>query len=90
MTQWLYRLGARVLRLVLILGGLVFALSVLVAGLILAALLTVVSLLRGRRPTASWQAVRRARSRAASHVSASRGAPRHSGEVVDIEARELP
>jgi hypothetical protein len=87
MTEWLSRLGGRVLRLVLIVAGLVFALSVLVAGLVLAVLLGVVSLLRGRRPTVGWQTLRQARTRASSHMAGRRTPP---GEVIDIEARELP
>lgn len=78
------------LRLVLIVAGVVFALSVLVAGLILAVVLTVVSLLRGRRPSASWQTFRQARTRAASHMPGHRPSPAAQGEVIDIEARELP
>lgn len=89
MTDWLSRLAGRVLRLVLIVAGLVFAFSVLVAGLILALVLGVVSLLRGRRPSAGWQAMRSARARAGAHM-AGRAPRRHAGEVIDIEARELP
>jgi len=92
MTEWFSRLGGRLLRLVLIVAGLVFALSVLVAGLILAVLLGIVSLLRGRRPSVSWQTMRQARTRAASHMGHQRGGRRAppAGDVIDIEARELP
>lgn len=89
MTEWLIRLGGRVLRLVLVVAGLVFALCILMAGLFVAVLLGSVSLLLGRRPTASWQAVHRARMRAASQMAGRRAEP-HRGEVIDIEARELP
>lgn len=72
-----------VLRLLVIAAGLVFAAVLLLAGLVFTLLLLVWSLLRGRRP-------RVVRFRVDPGFGTQRGAAPPRGEVVDIEAREVP
>lgn len=67
----------------MIAAGLVFAAVLLVAGLVFTMLLLVWSLVRGRRP-------RMVKFRTAPGFGAFGGAPRPQGDVVDIEAREVP
>jgi hypothetical protein len=80
-------------RAVVLAAGLVFGLSLLVAGLVLALVVTVWSLLRGRRPTV----VQFRRFSARSWTTGFGGMPpgfgatprQRGGEVIDIEAREV-
>ncbi|MBC7956757.1 MAG: hypothetical protein H7Y33_12930 [Cytophagales bacterium] len=73
------RIFSTLLRLLVIAVGLVFAAVLLAAGLVFTVLLLVWSLLRGRRP-------RMVKFR----VNPGFDAPPGRGEVVDIEAREIP
>ncbi|MGY4829849.1 hypothetical protein ACVNIS_14870 [Sphaerotilaceae bacterium SBD11-9] len=77
------RIFSFLLRLVLLAMGLVFAASLLVAGVVFSLVLVVWSLLRGKRPR-----VVRFRVDPRSPFGGMRTEPR--GEVVDIEAREVP
>lgn len=83
------------LRLVVVAFSLVFLASLVVAGLFAALVLSVWALLRGRRPTvADFGLFRRYRwtdlhTRTGAWRSP-RGASRASGEVIDVQARELP
>lgn len=87
------RLLSLLLRLVLVLAGLAFGAVVLVAGLVLATFIVIWSLLRGRRPQ-----LMRFRMRPGAHFGGPRGGAAFGGmgrspapgEVVDIEAREIP
>ncbi len=81
------RLVAFVLRALMAAVGLVFMLMLMAFGLVVGSLLVIWALLRGRRPAsvrfgmpkgAAWEGFRRAAS----------GTSR--GEVIDIEAREVP
>lgn len=81
------RILAFVLRALMAAVGLVFMLMLMAFGLVVGSLLLIWALLRGRRPApvrfgmprgAAWEGFRRTAS----------GAPR--GEVIDIEAREVP
>ncbi len=67
----------------MIAAGLVFAAVLLVAGLTFTLLLLVWSLVRGRRP-------RVVRFRAAPGFGVRRETTQAQGDVVDIEAREVP
>jgi hypothetical protein len=82
---FMQRLFSFLLRLVLIAMGLVFTAALLGAGLVFTVLLLVWSLLRGRRPR-----VVRFRVDPRSPFAGMRPNPRAQGEVVDIEAREIP
>jgi hypothetical protein len=75
-----------VLRLLLVGAGLVFAACLLVAGLVLTLLLVGWSLIRGRRP----RVVRFRVDPRSPFAGMRRGAAEGQGEVVDIEAREVP
>jgi Flp pilus assembly protein TadB len=78
------RVVSALLRLVLVAVGLVFGLMALLAGLVLALWIIVWSLLRGRKPQ-----VRRFRMKPTSAFGGmGRRAPQ--GDVVDIQAREVP
>ncbi|MEY2893713.1 MAG: hypothetical protein RJA98_3621 [Pseudomonadota bacterium] len=87
--QWL----GRVLKVVLALAGVVFTLSLLVVGLLVAAAFILLSLLRGRKPALRWQTVRQGgaslwrQAPGAQPAAAQRG---EAGDVVDVEAREVP
>ncbi len=83
MLTFIRRLVTTLLRLLVIAAGLVFAAVLLVAGLVFTLLLLVWSLLRGRRP-------RVVKFRVDPSFGAHRGAGPASGDVVDIEAREVP
>lgn len=83
MLTFIRRLVTILLRFLLVAAGMVFAAVLLVAGLAFTMLLLVWSLVRGRRP-------RVVKFRAAPGFGAFRGAARPQGEVVDIEAREVP
>lgn len=90
---FLARLLSLLLRLVLVLAGLVFGAVVLVAGLVFAAFIVIWGLLRGRRPQ-----VMRFRTHTGSPFGDLKGGPAFGGmgraaprgDVVDIEAREIP
>jgi hypothetical protein len=71
------------MRLLVIAAGLVFAAVLLFAGLVFTLLLLVWSLLRGRRP-------RVVKFRVDPGFGPRRGTAPSGGEVVDIEAREVP
>lgn len=73
------------LRLVLVAVGLVFGLLALLFGLVLAFWLIVWSLLRGRKPQ-----VKRFRMRPSQPFGGMGGRRAPAGDVVDIEAREVP
>lgn len=75
-----------VLRLLLVAAGLVFAACLLVAGLVLTLLLVGWSLIRGRRP----RIVRFRVDPRSPFAGMRRGPAEARGEVVDIEAREVP
>ena len=77
------RLVTILLRFLMIAAGLVFAAVLLVAGLAFTLVLLVWSLVRGRRP-------RVVKFRVDPGFGTFRGATRPQGEVVDIEAREVP
>ncbi len=85
MLTVIQRIVSTLLRLLLVCMGLVFAAFLLVAGLTLTLLLLVWSLLRGRQPR-----VVRFRVDPRSPFAGMRPQPRPRGEVVDIEAREVP
>lgn len=74
-----------VVKLVMVVLGLVFGAVVLVAGLVLGLLVVVWSLLRGRRPT-----VVRFRMNPRAPFDGMHGRATPPGDVVDIEAREVP
>ena len=79
------RIVSTLLRLMLVCMGLVFAAFLLVAGLTFTLLLLLWSLLRGRPPR-----VVRFRVDPRSPFAGMRPQPARRGEVVDIEAREVP
>ncbi|MBX3624906.1 MAG: hypothetical protein KF892_07840 [Rhizobacter sp.] len=80
------RLLSALLRLVLVAVGLVFGLLAVVFGLVLAFWLIVWSLLRGRKPQ-----VKRFRMNPSNPFGGGMGGRRApAGDVVDIEAREVP
>ncbi len=83
MLTFIQRFVSAVLRLLVIAAGLVFAAVLLLAGLVFTLLLLVWSLLSGRRP-------RVVKFRVDPSFGAHRGAGPASGDVVDIEAREVP
>lgn len=83
MLTFIRRLVTSLLRLLMIAAGLVFAAVLLVAGLTFTLLLLVWSLVRGRRP-------RVVKFRVDPGFGAFRGAAQPRGDVVDIEAREVP
>lgn len=76
-------------RLTLLVAGAVFFVSLLLAGMVVAAAFTIWSLLRGRRPT--LQDVFRFQRGRPSPFGASpfRTAPIDSGDVVEVQAREV-
>jgi predicted membrane protein len=73
------RIFSTLLRLLVITVGVVFGALLLAAGLVFTLLLLVWSLLRGRRPRV-----------VKFRVNPGFDVPRGRGEVVDIEAREVP
>jgi hypothetical protein len=82
--NFLSRIVSALLRLVMVVVGLAFGLLAVLFGLVLAFWLIVWSLLRGRKPK-----VQRFRMNAGQPFGGMR--PRApQGEVVDIEAREVP
>jgi hypothetical protein len=80
---FIQRFVSALLRLLVIAAGLVFAAVLLVAGVAFTLMLLVWSLLRGRPP-------RMVRFRTAPNFGAARSARQAAGDVVDIEAREVP
>ena len=86
MLIFVQRFISVVLRLLLVGVGLVFAACLLVAGLVLTLLLVGWSLIRGRRP----RVVRFRVDPRSPFSGMRRGATQAQGEVVDIEAREVP
>lgn len=86
MLIFIQRFISVALRLLLIAAGLVFGAFLLLAGLLLTLLFVGWSLLRGRRPR-----IVRFRMDPRSPFAGMRRAPAEAqGEVVDIEAREVP
>ena len=83
MLTFIRRLVSALLRLLMVAAGLVFAAVLLVAGLTFTLLLLGWSLVRGRRP-------RVVKFRAAPGFGMRREAAPPQGDVVDIEAREVP
>lgn len=83
MLTFIQRFVSAVLRLLVITAGLVFAAVLLFTGLVFTLLLLVWSLLRGRRP-------RVVKFRVDPSFGAHRDAGPAGGDVVDIEAREVP
>lgn len=83
MLTFIQRFVSAVLRLLVIAAGLVFAAILLVAGLVFTLFLLAWSLLRGRPP-------RVVKFRVDPSFGAHHGAGPAGGEVVDIEAREVP
>lgn len=83
MLTFIQRLVSALLRLLVIAAGLVFATVLLVTGAVFTVMLVVWSLLRGRPP-------RVVKFRVDPTFGMSRGAGRAAGDVVDIEAREVP
>lgn len=79
------RLLSALLRLVLVAVGLVFGLLAVVFGLVLALGLIVWSLLRGRKPQ-----VKRFRMNPSQPFGGMGGRRAPAGDVVDVEAREVP
>jgi hypothetical protein len=91
----LSQLLGRVLKVVLALAGVVFTLSLLVVGLLVAAAFVLFSLLRGRKPALRWQTVRQGgagvwRQAPGAQSAARSGVSGSAGDVVDVEAREVP
>lgn len=84
LSTFVSRVVSALLRLVLVAAGLVFGLMALLAGLVLAFWLIVWSLLRGRKPQ-----VRHFRMKPTSPFGGM-GTRAPQGDVVDIEAREVP
>lgn len=82
--MFLKRLVSALLRLVIVTAGVAFGLLVVLMGLVLTLGLVVWGALRGRKP----QGVDFRMHRGGSPFGAMRPAPR--GDVVDIEAREVP
>jgi hypothetical protein len=81
-SSWLQRLGASVLRLVLVLGAMLLMLGMLVLGILVATGVVLWALLRGRRPgpvNLRWGPMPR--------PPGFRRTP--PGEVVDVQAREV-
>lgn len=83
MLTFIRRLVSALLRLLVIAAGLVFAAVLLMAGLVFTLLLLVWSLVRGRRP-------RMVKFRVDPGFGMRREAVQPQGDVVDIEAREVP
>lgn len=83
MLTFIQRFVSAVLRLLVIAAGLVFAAVLLIAGLVFTLFLLMWSLLRGRPP-------RVVKFRVDPGFGAQHGAAQPRGEVVDIEAREVP
>lgn len=84
MSSVLSRVVSVMLRVVLVAAGLVVGVLAVLAGLVLAFWLIVWGLLRGRKPKAV-----RFRMNASRPFAGTQARP-HQGDVVDIEARELP
>jgi hypothetical protein len=85
-VTFLQRLLGTLLRVLLVCIGVVFAAILLAAGIVFTLVLLVWSLLRGRRP----RVVRFRVDPRAPFAGMRRGADQARGEVVDIEAREVP
>jgi Flp pilus assembly protein TadB len=85
---FLSRVVSVLLRLVLVGVGLVFGLMALLAGLVLAFWLIVWSVLRGRKPTVQRFRMNPSQPFGGMGAGMRRKAP--AGDVVDIEAREVP
>lgn len=86
MVTFLQRLLGTLLRVLLVCIGVVFAGILLAVGLVFTLLLLVWSLLRGRRP----RVVRFRVDPRSPFAGMRRGPAEPPGEVVDIEAREIP
>ncbi|MEO8152999.1 MAG: hypothetical protein ABI605_08010 [Rhizobacter sp.] len=86
MLTFIQRLISLVLRLLLVGVGLLFAAALVAAGVVLTLVLVIWSLLRGRRP----RVVRFHVDPRAPFAGMRRGPAQPPGEVVDIEAREVP
>jgi hypothetical protein len=88
------QLLGRVLKVVLALAGVVLTLSLLVLGVLVAMGFVLISLLRGRKPALRWQTVRQGGAglwrQAPGGPSSAAARPAAAGDVVDVEAREVP
>jgi hypothetical protein len=86
LPTFLQRLISILMRLLLLAVGLLFAAFLLAAGLVLTLFVVAWSLLRGHRPRiVRWRVDPRS-----PFAGMRRGPPKAQGEVVDIEAREVP
>lgn len=86
MLELLSALGRTVLRLVALLLGLAFGLGLLLMGLCVALIVIAWSLLRGRRPDVQWTTHGQ---RAGAAFRRGFGRPVQTGEIVDVELREV-
>ncbi|MBB1162488.1 hypothetical protein [Aquariibacter albus] len=86
MLDLLAALGRTFLRLIALLLGLAFGLGLLLMGLCIALIVIAWSLLHGRRPDVQWTAHRQ---RAGAAFRRGFGRPAQTGEVVDVELREV-
>jgi hypothetical protein len=94
LTDLVGRLMRGLLRILLALAGLVFLVSLLLAGVVAVALLSLWALLTGRKPAPVmvFQRFRQSSQRYAQGPwsPGSPAAARSSGEVVDVQAHEVP
>jgi len=91
LTDSVGRLVRGLLRILLALAGLVFLVSLLLAGVIAVALLSLWSLLTGRKPAPVMVFQRFRQTSARYGPNAWPGAGRAaSGDVVDVQAQEVP
>lgn len=90
--NFLSRVLSFLLRVVVLLAGLVFAASMLVAGVVVALVFVLRSLLAGKRPASvRWRMASGSRGSAPSFRPAgARHAGADMGDVVDVQAREVP
>lgn len=86
MLDLLAALGRTFVRLIALLLGLAFGLGLLLMGLCIALIVIAWSLLRGRRPDVQWTAHRQ---RAGAAFRRGFGRPPQTGEIVDVELREV-
>lgn len=92
MIQFLHRIVAFCLRLVLLVGGLIFTLSLLVAGMVLALVAVVAGLVLGRRPAlrTAWRVDPRPGWPGTRTPGMPPRRPPVVGEVIDAQVREVP
>lgn len=90
MSTFLSRVVSALLRLVVVAVGLVFGLLAIVLGLVLAFWLIVWSLLRGRKPQVKRFRVNPSQPFGGMGGGMGGGRRAPAGDVVDVEAREVP